>query len=111
MHFTPGDTELERLPTDARDPIALAYNIPGVAQATGFFGDAPRLSINGANLLHTLSSLDGLENNESFFRGPRVDLSLSVLSRLGVPSNGYGAVFGRCGMGNHPLERKMAAHD
>ena len=91
------------MPTDARDPVALAYNIPGVAQATGFFGDAPRLSINGANSLYTLSSLDGLENNEGFRRGPRIDLSLSALSRLGVLSNGYGAVFGRSGMGDHPL--------
>ena len=39
--------ELNALPTDARDPISLAYSLPNVAQATGFFGDAPRLTING----------------------------------------------------------------
>ncbi|HET8623622.1 MAG TPA: carboxypeptidase-like regulatory domain-containing protein, partial [Gemmatimonadales bacterium] len=41
--------ELEALPTDQRDPITLLFNIPGIAQSTGFFGDAPVLSINGAN--------------------------------------------------------------
>ena len=91
--------EIQRLPTDARDPIALAYNIPGVAQATGFFGDAPRLTINGANSLYTQYTLDGLENNEGFLGGPRVEIPLSALSRLGVLSNTYGAAAGRSSNG------------
>ncbi len=33
--------ELEALPPYARDPIALLFNVPGVAQSSGFFGDAP----------------------------------------------------------------------
>ena len=99
-------TELERLPTDARDPIALAYNIPGVAQSTGFFGDAPKLSINGANSLYTQYSLDGLENNEGFLGGPRVDFPLAALSRLGVLSNSYGATFGRSSNGVVNMESR-----
>ena len=92
-------TELERLPTDRRDPIALAYNIPGVAQATGFFGDAPRLSIGGANALYTQYTLDGLENNEGFLGGPRVELPLAALARLSVFSTTYGAEPGRSSNG------------
>ena len=99
-------TELERLPTDARDPIALAYNIPGVAQSTGFFGDAPKLSINGANSLYTQYSLDGLENNEGFLGGPRVDFPLAALSRLGVLANSYGATFGRSSNGVVNMESR-----
>ena len=98
--------EIERLPTDARDPIALAYNIPGVAQATGFFGDAPKLSINGANALYTQYSLDGLENNEGFLGGPRVELPLSALSRLSVLSNTYSSEFGRSSNGVVNLESR-----
>lgn len=98
--------ELERLPTDARDPIALAYNIPGVAQATGFFGDAPKLTINGANSLYTQYSLDGLENNEGFLGGPRVEVPLSALSRLGVLANSYGAAFGRSSNGVVNMETR-----
>ena len=98
--------ELQRLPTDARDPIALAYNIPGVAQATGFFGDAPKLTVNGANALYTQYSLDGLENNEGFLGGPRVEVPLSALSRLGVLANSYGAPFGRSSNGVVNMETR-----
>ena len=98
--------ELERLPTDARDPIALAYNIPGVAQATGFFGDAPRLSVNGANALYTQYALDGLDNNEGFLGGPRVEVPLSALARFGALANSYGAAFGRSSNGVVNMESR-----
>ena len=74
--------ELRSLPTDGRDPIALLYNIPGITQATGFFGDAPTLSFNGQNSLYSSYLLDGLDNNEGFLGGPRVELPLSALERL-----------------------------
>jgi hypothetical protein len=91
--------ELERLPTDRRDPIALAATVPGVAPATGFFGDAPRLTITGANALYTQYALDGLENNEGFLGGPRVELPLSALARLAVQATTYGAALGRSSNG------------
>jgi hypothetical protein len=87
--------EIEALPTDARDPIALLYNIPGVAQATGFFGDAPRLSFNGGNSLYSQYLLDGLDNNEGFLGGPRVDLPLGAIARIDALVNTYGARYGR----------------
>jgi outer membrane receptor protein involved in Fe transport len=87
--------EIEALPTDARDPLSLAANIPGVAQATGFFGDAPPLTINGQNALYAQYLLDDLDNNEGFLGGPRVELPLGALERLEVLTNGYGAAFGR----------------
>ncbi len=87
--------ELRALPTDARDPVSLAYTIPGVAQARAFFGDAPRLSINGTNALYTQYTLDGLENNEGFLGGPRVEFPLAALHRLEVLANSYSASSGR----------------
>ena len=98
--------ELEHLPTDARDPVALAYNIPGVAQGTGFFGDAPRLTIAGANGLYSQYSLDGLENNEGFLGGPRVEVPLSALSRFSVLATTYGAEFGRSSNGVVNMETR-----
>ena len=92
-------SELTALPTDSRDPISLAYALPNVAQATGFFGDAPRLTINGANALYTSYTIDGLENNEGFLGGARVELPLSALERLGVAANTYGADLGRSSNG------------
>lgn len=91
--------ELRALPTDARDPLTLAFNIPGVAQATGFFGDAPPLSINGANSITTPYLVDGLDNTEGFLGGPRVELPLGALSRLSVFANSYGAGLGRSANG------------
>lgn len=98
--------ELERLPTDARDPIALAYTIPGVSSASAFFGDAPRLSINGANALYTQYALDGLENNEGFLGGARVEVPLSALQRFGVLANTYGAEYGRSSNGVVNMETR-----
>lgn len=87
--------ELRALPTDARDPIPLAFNIPGVAQARAFFGDAPKLSINATNALYTSYTLDGLDNNEGFLGGPRVEFPLAALARLDVMANSYSAAYGR----------------
>ncbi len=102
-------TELERLPTDSRDPIALAYTIPGVSAGTGFFGDAPRLSINGSNSLYTQYSLDGLENNEGFLGGARVEVPLAALQRFGVLANTYGAEFGRSSNGVVNMESRAGS--
>jgi hypothetical protein len=101
-----GRRELQALPTDARDPITLAYTIPGVAQATAFFGDAPRLTLNGANALYTQYSIDGLENNEGFLGGPRVEVPLSALARLDVLANTYSSEFGRSSNGVVNLETR-----
>jgi len=87
--------ELRALPTEARDPIALGFTIPGVAQARGFFGDAPRLSINATNALYTQYTIDGLDNNEGFLGGPRVEFPLAALERLEVLANSYSSEFGR----------------
>lgn len=87
--------ELSALPTDGRDPVALLYNIPGITPATGFFGDAPRLSFNGGNALYSQYLLDGLDNNEGFLGGPRVDVPLGAIARMDALVNGYSAAFGR----------------
>ncbi len=87
--------EIRALPTDARDPIALLYNIPGIVQATGFFGDAPRLSINGGNSLYSQYLLDGLDNNEGFLGGPRVEVPLGALARIDAFVNTYSTQVGR----------------
>ena len=91
--------QLQALPTDARDPISLAYTIPGVLPATGFFGDAPRLSFGGANALNSQYLVDGLDNNEGFLGGARVELPLSALARLDVLSNTYSSEYGRSSSG------------
>ncbi|MGH7510795.1 MAG: TonB-dependent receptor [Gemmatimonadales bacterium] len=87
--------EIQALPTDAREPLALLFNVPGVAQASGFFGDAPLLSFNTINSLYTDYTLDGLDNNEGFLGGPRVEFPLGGLAREEALVNTYSAAFGR----------------
>jgi len=87
--------EIAALPTDARDPVALLYNVPGITQATGFFGDAPRLSFNGGNALYSQYLLDGLDNNEGFLGGPRVEVPLGAIARMDALVNTYGTRYGR----------------
>ncbi|MDQ3138950.1 MAG: TonB-dependent receptor [Gemmatimonadota bacterium] len=96
--------ELEALPTDARDPLPLLFNVPGVAQSSGFFGDAPALSLNGSNSLYTQYTLDGLDNNEGFLGGPRVEFPLGGLAREQALVNTYSAAHGRSSNGVIELE-------
>ena len=98
--------ELQSLPSDARNPISLAFTIPGVAQATGFFGDAPLLTINGANSLYTQYNIDGLDNNEGFLGGPRVEFPLAGMRRLTVHANSYSSEWGRSSNGVVNIESR-----
>lgn len=91
--------DLESLPTDGRDPLQLAFTVPGVAQATGYFDTAPVLSLDGSNSLYTQYFIDGLDNNEGFLGGTRVDLPLSALRQVEVKTNTYGVAFGRSSNG------------
>jgi hypothetical protein len=104
-------TELEALPTDQRDPLSLLFNIPGVAQSTGFFGDAPPLSINGANSLYTQYTLDGLDNNEGFLGGPRVEFPLGGLARAEALVNTYSTEYGRSSNGVINLVSRPGSND
>jgi len=45
--------QIDRVPVNGRDLVALAYLIPGAAPARGFYNLAPRLTINGASSLVT----------------------------------------------------------
>jgi hypothetical protein len=89
--------EIQALPTDARNPLTLAFTVPGVSQATAFFGDAPPLTISGDNALYTAYTIDGLDNKEGFLGGPRVQLPLAALARLEVFTATY-----RPGLGRSP---------
>jgi len=98
--------ELVALPTDARDPLNLAFTVPGVSQSTGFFGDAPPLTIQGANALYTQYTVDGLDNNEGFLGGPRVELPLAAIRRLSVHGSTYRPALGRSSNGVVDMETR-----
>ncbi len=102
--------ELRILPTNGRNPLTLAFNVPGVAQSTGFFGDAPPLVIDGDNALYTQYTADGLDNNEGFLGGPRVEFPLSALERLNVRAAVYQPSFGRSTNGVVDMETRAGGN-
>src|SRR6185295_10061207 len=55
--------EIENLPVEGRDITRALYRLPNVTQATGFYPEAPNVSVNGANSLYTSYLIDGLDNN------------------------------------------------
>ena len=87
------------------------FNIPGVSQATSYFGDAPTLSLNGANSLYSQYTVDGLDDNEGFLGGPRVELPLSAIRRMDVRVNSYSGDAGRSSNGVIDLQTIAGGND
>ena len=54
---------LVALPVEARDLSHALLRLPNVVPSTGFFPEAPEVSINGANGLFAQYLVDGLDNN------------------------------------------------
>jgi len=91
--------EVERVPANGRDLVALAYLIPGAAPARGFYNLAPRLTINGASSLATNYVVDGFDNTDLFLGGPKIPVTIGSTDSLGVLVNSYSPENGRTGSG------------
>lgn len=91
--------EIENLPVEGRDITRALYRLPNVTQATGFYPEAPNVSINGANSLFANYLLDGLDNNENFLGGQKFAAPVGFTSDVTVLTNNYSTEFGRTGNG------------
>jgi outer membrane receptor protein involved in Fe transport len=91
--------ELAALPIEGRDVIGALMRLPGVVASTGFFPEAPPISINGANSLDTNYLIDGLDNNENFLGGPKFPVPLGFTRSVTVLANSYSAAYGRTANG------------
>ncbi|HXB57784.1 MAG TPA: TonB-dependent receptor [Vicinamibacteria bacterium] len=91
--------ELALLPVEGRDITRSLYRLPNVTPATGFYPEAPNVSINGANSLYSNYMIDGLDNNENFLGGQKFALPLGFTQEITVLTSNYGAEFGRTGNG------------
>lgn len=92
-------TELRLLPVESRDLSRTLLRLPNVAPATGFFPEAPVISINGANGLYAQYLIDGLDNNENFLGGPKFPISTGFVQDVTVLSSSYSVEYGRTGNG------------
>ena len=91
--------ELQALPVEARDLSKALIRLPNVVPSTGFFPEAPSVSINGANGLFTQYLIDGLDNNENFLGGPKFPISTGFASDVTVLASSYSVAYGRTGNG------------
>ena len=103
--------EIEALPIEGRDITRALYRLPNVTQATGFFPEAPTVSINGANSLYTNYMIDGMDNNENFLGGQKFPIPVGIAQDITVLTNNYSTEFGRTGNGVFNVTTKSGGND
>ncbi len=91
--------EVEMLPIEGRDITRALFRLPNVTQATGFFPEAPNVSINGANSLYVNYMIDGMDNNENFLGGQKFPIPVGSVQDVTVLTNNYSVEYGRTGNG------------
>lgn len=91
--------QLTALPIEGRDVIGSLVRLPGVVASTGFFPEAPPVSINGSNGLDTNYLVDGLDNNENFLGGIKFPVPLGFTRTVTVLANSYSVAYGRTANG------------
>jgi hypothetical protein len=92
--FELSQEELEALPVEGRDITRALYRLPNVSQATGFYPEAPNVSINGANPGRASYLIDGMDNNERFLGGQKFAIPSGFVRNLTVLTNNYSAEYG-----------------
>ncbi|MEO7801966.1 MAG: TonB-dependent receptor plug domain-containing protein, partial [Ginsengibacter sp.] len=103
--------ELETLPIEGRDITRSLYRLPNVTQATGFYPEAPNVSINGANSLFSSYLIDGMDNNERFLGGQKFAIPLGFTQNVTVLTNNYSAEFGNTANGLFNITSRSGSND
>ncbi len=103
--------DLESLPIEGRDITRSLYRLPNVTQATGFYPEAPNVSINGANGLYTNYLIDGMDNNENFLGGQKFAVPVGFAKNVTVLTNTFSSEFGRTGNGVVNITSRSGSND
>jgi outer membrane receptor protein involved in Fe transport len=106
----PSET-LEDLPVEGRNVTQSLYRLPNVTPSTGFFPEAPNVSINGANGLFTNYLIDGMDNNEQFLGGPQFEMPTGMVKDVTVLTSTYSAEYGRTGNGIFNVTTKSGSNE
>lgn len=91
--------EIQEIPVEGRDITRILYRLPNVTQATGFYPEAPNVSINGINGLFTSYLIDGMDNNERFLGGQKFAIPSGFVKDITLLTNNYSAEYGLSGSG------------
>lgn len=104
-------TELQAIPVEGRDITRVLFRLPNVSQATGFYPEAPNVSINGANALFTSYLIDGLDNNERFLGGQKFAIPTGFSKDVTVLTNNYSAEYGLTSNGVVNITTRSGSND
>jgi outer membrane receptor protein involved in Fe transport len=91
--------EIQEIPVEGRDITRVLYRLPNVTQATGFYPEAPNVSINGVNGLFTSYLIDGMDNNERFLGGQKFAIPSGFVKDISVLTSNFSAEYGLTGSG------------
>lgn len=91
--------EIQEIPVEGRDITRVLYRLPNVTQATGFYPEAPNVSINGINGLFTSYLIDGMDNNERFLGGQKFAIPSGFVKDITVLTSNFSAEYGLTGSG------------
>ena len=105
------EKEIEEIPVEARDITRVLYRLPNVTRATGFYPEAPNVSINGANSLFTSYLIDGMDNNERFLGGQRFAIPTGMVQNVTVLANNYSAEYGQSANGLFDITTKAGRNE
>ncbi|MBK8555073.1 MAG: TonB-dependent receptor [Lewinellaceae bacterium] len=103
--------ELESLPLEGRDITRLLYRLPNVVQATGFYPEAPNVSINGSNSLFTNYLIDGMDNNERFLGGMKFNTPVGFTRNVRVLTNNFSTEYGLSANGVVDITTRSGTND
>lgn len=105
------EKEIQSLPLEGRDITRLLYRLPNVVQATGFYPEAPNVSINGANSLFTNYLIDGMDNNEQFLGGMKFNVPVGFAHSVNVLTNNFSTEYGNTGNGIVNITSKSGGNE
>lgn len=103
--------EIEALPVEGRDITRSLYRLPNISQATGFYPEAPNVSINGANSLFTNYQIDSFDNNENFLGGQRFRIPVGITQNITALTNNFSAEHGRTSNGVINITTKSGSNN
>ncbi|WP_138431014.1 TonB-dependent receptor plug domain-containing protein [Fodinibius saliphilus] len=104
------EKELESIPIEGRDITNSLYRLPNVTKSTGFFPEAPNVTINGANSLYTSYLIDGMDNNERFLGGTRFRIPVGFTQNVTVLANNFSAEYGQTSNGVFNITTKSGSN-
>lgn len=103
--------EIQEIPVEGRDITRVLYRLPNVSQATGFYPEAPNVSINGANGLFTSYLIDGMDNNERFLGGQKFAIPSGFVKDITVLTSNFSAEYGLTGSGIVDITPKSGSNN